>query len=86
MPRYEYACRGCETPFDIERPMAEASAPHPGPFCGAPAQRVFTSPKFLFKADPRDNRPAWHNHGAFGHAHPPGRGYHGRLPVSEDEG
>ncbi len=79
MPRYEFSCAECETHFDVEVPMSEASAPHPCPFCGTPATRVFTSPKFLFKADPNDNRPVWHNHGAFGHSHAPGRGFHGRT-------
>ena len=78
MPRYEFACETCEQHYDIERPMAEAGAPHPCPFCGQPSRRVFTAPRFLFKPDPNDNRPVWHNHGAFGHAHPPRRGHHPR--------
>ena len=78
MPRYEYECKGCETRFDVERPMSEAGQPCPCPFCSEPARRVYTAPKFLFKADPRDLTPVWHTHGAYGHAHPPGRGFHGR--------
>jgi putative FmdB family regulatory protein len=78
MPRYEYACEPCQTSFDVERPIAEAGEPHPCPFCASPARRVITPPKFLFKADPLENRPVWHNHGAYGHAHAPGRGFHGR--------
>ena len=76
MPRYEYACQQCEQHYDIDRPMSEASDPHQCPFCGADAKRVFTAPKFLFKPDPNDVRPVWHNHGGFGHAHPPRRGRH----------
>ena len=76
MPRYEYACQQCETHFDMERPMVDAAQPATCPFCALPARRVFTAPKFLFKPDPRDVRPVWHNHGGFGHAHPPRRGRH----------
>ena len=39
-------------------------------------------PKLLFKADPSDVRPVWHNHDGYAHAHPPRRGRH-RTP-SED--
>ena len=84
MPRYDYECKGCETRFDVERPMEEASAPCPCPFCGGLARRLFTVPKLLFKADPRDLLPVWHNHGGYGHAHAPGRGYHG-PGVTDDE-
>jgi putative FmdB family regulatory protein len=76
--RYEYECRTCEERFDVERPVAEAGEPSDCPFCGQPAARVYSPPKFLFKADPTDNRPVWHNHGSFGHAHAPGRGFHGK--------
>jgi putative FmdB family regulatory protein len=76
MPRYEYACEPCEAHFDLERPMAEAALPGLCPHCERPARRVFTAPKFLFKPDPNDVRPVWHNHGGFGHAHPPRRGRH----------
>lgn len=27
MPRYEYRCRACGTTFEVNRPMAQASAP-----------------------------------------------------------
>jgi putative FmdB family regulatory protein len=27
MPRYEYRCRSCGTTFEMNRPMAESSAP-----------------------------------------------------------
>jgi putative FmdB family regulatory protein len=76
MPRYEYACAQCEAHFDLERPMAEASQAVECPVCAQPARRIFTAPKFLFKPDSNDVRPVWHNHGGFGHAHPPRRGRH----------
>ncbi|HEY8533956.1 MAG TPA: zinc ribbon domain-containing protein [Micromonospora sp.] len=31
MPRYEYRCRACGATFEVNRPMAEASAPVPCP-------------------------------------------------------
>jgi hypothetical protein len=62
--------------------MAEAASSSTCPVCGAEAARVFTVPRFLFKADPRDVRPVWHNHDGYAHAHAPRRGRH-RLP-SED--
>ncbi len=83
MPRYGYRCGSCGEEFDIERPVGEAGAPADCPFCGQTARRVFHSPKLLFKGDPTENRPVWHNHGAFGHAHPPRRGHH--PPGVEDE-
>jgi putative FmdB family regulatory protein len=82
MPRYEYECDHCEEHFDMERPMSEASNPQLCPFCERPAQRVITVPKFLFKPDPNDVRPVWHNHGSYGHSHAPGKGFHG--PNTED--
>lgn len=85
MRRYEFACDACETHFDVELPIDKAGDPHPCPFCGQPAPRVFTPPKFLFKVDPTENRPVWHNHGAYGHAHPPGRGFHGRRGENSQE-
>ena len=42
----------------------------------APARRAFSPPKLLFKADPRDVRPVWHQHDGYAHAHPPRRGRH----------
>lgn len=78
MPRYEFACEPCDQHFDVDLPMAQAGGPAHCPFCGAPAQRVITPPKFLFKADPLDNRPVWHNHGNYGHSHAPGKGFHGK--------
>ena len=82
MPTYDYACPACGARFERERPMAEAVAPLPCPVCAAPGQRVFTMPKLLFKADPRDVRPVWHNHEGYSHAHAPRRGRH-RTPTEE---
>jgi len=84
MPTYDYACPDpeCAARFERERPMAEASAPIPCPVCGGVARRVYTMPKLLFKADPRDVRPIWHQHDGYAHAHPPRRGRH-RLPSEE---
>jgi sirohydrochlorin cobaltochelatase len=79
LPRYEYECKECQTRFDVARVPAEASQPYGCPFCGAAARRVFSAPKLLFKADPRDSRPVWHAHGGFGHSHAPGKGFHGRM-------
>ncbi len=82
MPRYGYACPACEAEFDLERPMAQSSEPAPCPVCGADAPRRYTSPLHLFKSDPRDNRPYWHNHDGYSHAHPPRRGRH-RTPEED---
>ena len=76
MPKYDYRCEGCEAFWEVERPMAEASAPSACPVCGAAGARVFTMPKLLFVADPRDVRPVWHNHDGYAHAHAPRRGRH----------
>jgi sirohydrochlorin cobaltochelatase len=78
LPRYEYECKECQTRFDVARSPEEASQPYACPFCGGAARRVFSAPKLLFKADPRDSRPVWHSHGGFGHSHAPGKGFHGR--------
>ena len=82
MPKYDYACPGCGARFERERPVAEAAEPAPCPVCGAAGERVFTMPRLLFKADPRDVRPVWHSHDGYSHAHAPRRGRH-RL-ASED--
>lgn len=82
MPTYGYACPECDARYDLERSVAEATDPAPCPVCGAAGRRVFTMPKLLFKADPRDVRPYWHEHDGYSHAHAPRRGRH-RLP-SED--
>ena len=75
--RYEYECRACATRFDLARSVEEAGQPLPCPFCGAASRRVFSTPQLLFKADPRDSHPVWHNHGGYGHAHAKGKGFHG---------
>ena len=79
---YAYQCPDCAAEWDRERPMAEASAADPCPVCGTAGRRRWTAPKLLFKADPRDVRPVWHNHGGYSHAHAPRRGRH-RLPSEE---
>jgi putative FmdB family regulatory protein len=82
MPKYDYACPACGATHERERPMRDAATPSPCPVCATPAERVFTVPRFLFKADPRDVRPIWHNHDGYSHAHAPRRGRH-RLPSEE---
>ena len=82
MPRYAYECQHCGAEFDQERPLAQSALPAACPVCGEPADRVITAPRFLFKADPRDNRPHWHNHDGYAHSHPPRRGRH-RTPEED---
>jgi putative FmdB family regulatory protein len=82
MPKYGYACPDCDARYDLERTRADATAPAPCPVCGAAGRRVFTMPKLLFKADPRDVRPYWHEHDGYSHQHAPRRGRH-RLPSEE---
>ncbi|MCC6313650.1 MAG: zinc ribbon domain-containing protein [Thermomicrobiales bacterium] len=82
MPTYDFECPECGARWERERPMADAAAGDPCPACGAAGERAFTMPKLLFKADPRDVRPIWHNHDGYAHAHAPRRGRH-KLP-SED--
>ncbi len=82
MPTYDFDCPACEARFERERPMAEASVPATCPVCNAAARRVYSMPKLLFKADPRDVRPVWHNHDGYSHAHAPRRGRH-RTPNEE---
>lgn len=76
MATYEYACAACGAHFDLARSWAEATEPAPCPVCGENGRRVFTMPKLLFKADPRDVRPYWHNHDGYSHQHAPRRGRH----------
>jgi len=82
MPRYAYACTHCHAEFDLERPMSESGLPASCPVCGHESSRIYTAPRFLFKADPRDNRPYWHAHDGYGHSHPPRRGRH-RTPEED---
>ena len=44
MPIYAFDCAKCG-PFELVRPMAEASAGGSCPACGEPARRVFTPPR-----------------------------------------
>jgi putative FmdB family regulatory protein len=48
---YAFTCAGCG-PFDLVRPMADASSPARCPACGAPARRVFTPPRLRLVAAP----------------------------------
>jgi putative FmdB family regulatory protein len=82
MPTYDYTCRECDIYWERERPMTEAALPSECPLCGSAGDRVFTMPKLLFKADPRDVRPVWHNHGGYSHQHAPRRGRH-RNPAED---
>lgn len=82
MPKYDFICPECGAEFEVERPGEQASAPATCPVCEAEGRRRYTMPKLLFKADPRDNRPIWHQHDGYAHAHAPRKGRH-RLP-SED--
>jgi putative FmdB family regulatory protein len=79
VPTYDYECPACEARYERERAMTEAGEPATCPVCGGPGRRVFTMPRLLFKADPRDVRPVWHTHDGYSHAHAPRRGRH-RLP------
>ena len=79
MPTYDYACSGCGARFERARAITEANAAIPCPVCDEPGRRVWTMPRLLFKADPRDVRPVWHNHAGYSHQHAPRRGRH-RLP------
>lgn len=82
MPRYDFQCRECGAVVEVELPIEQASEEQICPVCAQPAIRLFTMPKLLFKADPRDVTPVWHQHDGYAHAHPPRRGRH-RNP-SED--
>jgi hypothetical protein len=62
--------------------MAETAEPAKCPVCETPSHRVYTMPRLLFKADPRDVRPVWHNHDGYSHAHAPRRGRH-KLPAED---
>jgi len=82
MPKYDYVCPECEAHFEIERPVRQVEEPAACPVCGSSGRRLFTMPRLLFKADPRDVRPVWHNHDGYSHQHAPRRGRH-RVPSEE---
>ena len=76
MPTYVYACPNCEAVFERERPVDDRDVPLLCPVCETESPRKVTSPKLLFKGDPADNRPYWHNHDGYSHSHAPRRGRH----------
>lgn len=78
MPKYDYGCDACETRFERERPVDDRDTPAPCPVCGEPSHRKVTSPRLLFKGDPAENRPYWHNHDGYSHSHAPRRGRHAK--------
>ena len=82
MPRYDFQCRKCGAVVEAELSMSEATNAQICPVCGESAERIFTMPKLLFKADPRDVTPVWHQHDGYSHSHPPRRGRH--RNASED--
>jgi putative FmdB family regulatory protein len=43
VPRYEYRCRDCEHTFELNRPMAESSAPAPCPFGHADTVKLLST-------------------------------------------
>jgi putative FmdB family regulatory protein len=51
VPFYAFICERCG-PFDLVRPMAEASSAAACPTCGAGARRVFTPPGLALLARP----------------------------------
>lgn len=82
MPRYDFQCADCGAVVEVELPSEQASTTQICPVCGQQAKRLYTMPKLLFKADPRDVTPVWHQHDGYAHSHAPRRGRH-RNP-SED--
>ena len=82
MPRYDFQCRGCGAVIEAELPMSAATSDQVCLVCGAAAVRIFSMPKLLFKADPRDVTPVWHQHDGYSHAHAPRRGRH-RNPTED---
>lgn len=79
MPKYDFACDECGAIFERDRPVVERDAPIPCPVCDSLSRRKVSSPKLLFKGDPAENRPYWHNHDGYSHSHAPRRGRH-RIP------
>jgi putative FmdB family regulatory protein len=51
VPLYEFACTPCG-PFEVVRPMAEATSPARCPACGGEARRIFTPPGLALLARP----------------------------------
>jgi putative FmdB family regulatory protein len=82
MPKYDFSCEPCDFYFEVERPISASSEPACCPVCGREGRRVWSMPRFLFKADPRDVRPVWHTHDGYAHAHAPRRGRH-RTPAED---
>lgn len=82
MPRYDFQCDDCGAVVEFELPADGASTAQSCFVCGESMRRIYTMPRLLFKADPRDVTPVWHQHDGYAHAHPPRRGRH-RNP-SED--
>jgi putative FmdB family regulatory protein len=82
MPTYTYVCDACETVMERECPVNARDEPVACPVCGDATRRSPSRPKLLFKGDPADNRPYWHNHDGYSHAHAPRRGRH---PTPEDD-
>ena len=76
MPKYNYRCESCGAVFESEAPIVAAADPSVCPVCGDDANRQITPPKLLFKSDPSENRPYWHNHNGYSHSHAPRRGRH----------
>lgn len=76
MPKYDYSCEACNAVFERERMVDQRDHPTACPVCEAPSRRKVTSPKLLFKGDPAENRPYWHNHDGYSHSHAPRRGRH----------
>jgi putative FmdB family regulatory protein len=82
MPKYDYVCDACGAVMERERLVDERDASLECPVCGETARRAVTSPKLLFKGDPAENRPYWHNHDGYSHSHAPRRGRH-RKPAED---
>jgi len=78
MPIYGYHCQECSAEFELDAPLDQAGARQPCPVCSAKSDRLIAAPRLMFKSDPRENRPYWHNHVGYSHSHPPRRGRHAR--------
>jgi putative FmdB family regulatory protein len=82
VPTYDYTCESCGAVIERERAVDARDDPAPCPVCGGLARRAPSRPRLLFKGDPADNRPYWHNHDGYSHAHAPRRGRH-RAPEED---